>query len=349
MLAVHNLSLNVGRFKLKDINLVVQEGEFFALLGPTGAGKSVFLEALAGLRQVNSGNIWLNGQDITFEKPEKRKMAFVYQDFSLFPHKKVKDNIRYGLYFQKQKNKDREEKFYRYLVELLNIENLLERYPESLSGGEKQKVALARALMVRPATLLLDEPFSSLDFNTREELVNKLQSLHRDLANRVILVTHDFTEARILANRAGVIREGFLEQAGSLEEIFLKPASYFVAEFTGMKNLFPVTVSEGKAWFSEHAQAVVIEGKAKEGNYYLGVRPENILLAKDCIERIGNCFSGIITGIKNKGVYLEVNITTPFAHWKAVLSPSQFSALDLKLEEKVYFGFNPSQVILVDH
>lgn len=346
MIEVCDLSLEINHFRLKNINLVVQEGEFFILLGPTGAGKTIFLEALAGLRAVSSGKILLNGRDITGERPEKRGIAIVYQDFSLFPHLKVRDNIAYGLRFCRQRGL-KDARNFNYLVELLNIGHLLDRYPGSLSGGEKQRVALARALIVEPAVLLLDEPFSSLDSNSREALENELKNLHRAIHNEIIMVTHDFTEVR-LADRVGVIREGQMEQVGKPEDVFLKPASVFVARFTGMKNLFPVTVSAGKARFPGHEQTVAVEGDVDDGEYFLGIRPENLVLARESIQT-ANCFQGIIQDIKNKGAYLEITLITSFATWKAITSMSQFFSLGIGEKEKVYFGFAPQHVALIKH
>lgn len=347
MIEINQLSVEIGQFKLKNINLFLPKGEFFVLLGPTGAGKTILLEALAGLREIHSGMILLNGRDITNERPEKRKMAIVYQGFSLFPHLTVKENICYGLRFG---NRKKFSSNYNKLVDLLKINHLLNRYPANLSGGEKQKVALARALILSPEVLLLDEPFSNLDVYTKEIMEKELKNLHHKVQSKIIMTTHDFSEACSLADRLGVIQEGMIRQVGTVEDILCRPASLFMANFTGVKNLFPVVVLNGKIKFIGNGPELIIKlfdrQHFREGEYFLGVRPENIKLNKEEMKNIP-CIPGIIKEIKNKGSYLEITVATSYLTWVAYLNLKEFSELGPILKERVFLGFDLQDIILI--
>ena len=354
MIEINQLSVEIGHFKLKNINLSLPKGEFFVLLGPTGAGKTIFLEALAGLREIHSGRILLDGKDITNERPEKRKMAIVYQGFSLFPHLTVKENICYGLRFGNRKRKSVWlhdcTKNYNELVELLKINHLLNRHPVNLSGGEKQKVALARALILNPEVLLLDEPFSNLDVHTKEIMEKELRNLHHLVQSKIIMTTHNFSEACSLADRLGVIQEGVIRQVGTVEDILCRPVSLFMANFTGVKNIFPVAVLNGKIRFTGNGQELIIklndQQHFREGECFLGVRPENIKLNKGEMKNIP-CLPGLIKEIKNKGIYLEITVATSFLTWVAYLNLKEFSRLGLGLKKQVFLGFDPQDMILI--
>ncbi len=206
VLEVVNISLRMKNFFLKNINFYVLKGEHFAIVGPTGSGKSLLLETIAGIRKPDSGKIILNGVDITDLPPEKRGIGIVYQDFVLFPHMSVYDNIAYGLKVKRCKNIDVRVKE---LAKMLEIEHLLDRMPETLSGGEKQRVAIARALAVNPEVILLDEPFSALDKETRITLRNRIIGLLKEKGVSVIHVTHIEEDAET-ADRIAKMRKGKL-------------------------------------------------------------------------------------------------------------------------------------------
>lgn len=207
MIKTENLNVSLLGFHLYNINLSIKEGEFFVLMGPTGAGKTVLLEAMAGLVPVKSGRIIIGGKDVAKLPPEKRGISIVYQDYALFPHLTVMENIKYGLHFQRVNKKDAEKRTSRLLDEL-EILHLEKRFPENLSGGELQRVALARALMVNPGVLLLDEPLSALDARFREDVRSGLKKLHRSSGATFLMVTHDFADALSLADQAAVMSDG---------------------------------------------------------------------------------------------------------------------------------------------
>lgn len=236
MLKVEKLTVKCGAFTLKDISFEVARGEFFVLLGPTGAGKTVLLETIAGLHSPTRGRVFLGGQDVTLLPPERRGIAIVYQDYALFPHLKVKENITYALRFRR--HSERKIKGWREVVDLLGIGHLLARYPGSLSGGEKQRVALARALAAQPQMLLLDEPLSALDPATREEIERELKKLHVALGLTTVMVTHNFSEVFALADQVAVIFDGALAQVGTPQEVFRNPKSREVARFVGTENFY---------------------------------------------------------------------------------------------------------------
>jgi len=206
-LTLEGIAKKLGDFSLKEISLEVKPGEYFVILGPSGAGKTVLLEILAGIYPPDQGKIWLGERDITHWPPEKRRFGFVYQDHALFPHPTVEGNIGFGLRDSRLNPLQRKQEI-RETADLLGIAHLLSRQPHTLSGGESQRVALARALITRPPVLLLDEPLSSLDPPTREILQQELKRLHLIFGSIFIHVTHDFEEAFFLGERIGVLMGG---------------------------------------------------------------------------------------------------------------------------------------------
>jgi ABC-type sugar transport system ATPase subunit len=236
MIEIRDMRVRLGKFTLQDMNLKIREGEYFVILGPTGAGKTVILEAIAGLCRIRHGSIFINGENATNLPPERRRIAYVPQDYALFPFLDVRENIRFGL---KKSEADREEVSRRIdkLAHMLGISQLLERRVGNLSGGEKQRVALARALATSPRILLLDEPLSSLDVTTAKYLRLELRRFHDELGITTIHVTHNLMEAEELADRIAIIDGGKLEQVGTREEIFLSPCNETVSNFIGTPNI----------------------------------------------------------------------------------------------------------------
>ena len=214
------------------VSLEIQGGEFLTLLGQTSCGKTTILRLIAGLETPTQGCILLDGKDIGNVPPNQRPMAMVFQNYALFPHLDVFENIAFGLKLQKMNQAEIREKveMVLYMVDMAGLEK---RYPAQLAGGQQQRVALARAMVVKPRLLLFDEPLSSLDARTREELRKYIRRLQRSLGTTSIYVTHDQAEAMYLSDRIAVIEKGHIEQVGTPEEIYLRPASVFVAKFIG--------------------------------------------------------------------------------------------------------------------
>ncbi|MCD6133364.1 MAG: ATP-binding cassette domain-containing protein, partial [Deltaproteobacteria bacterium] len=204
MIEIENISKNLGEFFLRDISFDIKDGEYFMILGPTGAGKTILLETIAGIYRPDKGRILMAGKDITYVPPKDRNISMVYQDYMLFPHLNVEQNVAFGLRLRKTPKeiiKDKVEKS----SKLLNIYHLLHRYPGTLSGGEKQRVAIARAMVIEPYALLLDEPLSALDMQTRDRLRQELKRIHSITKTTIVHVTHNFEEVFSLADRVAVM------------------------------------------------------------------------------------------------------------------------------------------------
>ena len=249
MLELRSIGVRLGEFELADISVTVQAGEYFVLLGPSGVGKSVLLEIVAGLIRPSAGRMLLDGRDITNLPPEKRGCSLVYQDYALFPHMTAGRNIAYGLVprIGRQAAKRRAAE----LAELLHITDVLDRRPAALSGGQQQRVALARALAVQPKLLLLDEPLSAVDTNTRLRLRKELKRINCELNTAVLHVTHDPEEAMALGSRVGVMLDHRLRQIAAPEELFRRPSDPAIADFLGMRNVLPVSGVQDKTCKSE--------------------------------------------------------------------------------------------------
>lgn len=231
MLRLDNLSRSWQNFSLKNISLEIKQGEHFALLGPCGAGKTQLLNTIAGISRPDSGKVFINGKDITLLFSEKRNIGYLFQRNLLFPHLNVKENIYYGLRYRKT-GRD----YLNFIFGLLDIDNLLSRKDIiNLSGGEAQKIALARSLVIKPQLLLLDEPLHSLDPANRENVLRILKSLNKELGLTLLHVTHDLEEAGALTNRAAVLIDGAIAQTGRLEDIARYPVNVQVRRFLSAK------------------------------------------------------------------------------------------------------------------
>jgi molybdopterin-binding protein len=345
MIRLKNLCVDLGDFHLRDINLTVEEGEYFIVLGPTGAGKTVLLESIAGLYPVKSGQIWLRGKEVTRLEPEKRKISIVYQDHALFPHLSAAGNILFGLKMQRRPRQEL-NKVLDWLSDLLGIAHLLDRSPDTLSGGERQKVALARALSTKPEVLLLDEPLSALDPETREGVQQELRRLHDQLKVTTIHVTHDFDEAIALGNHIAVLGEGSIKQVGTPEQVFHQPNSEFVARFAMAKNIFAgevVDKADGSIVFRTKGTELAVTTDLR-GRLHASVRPEDILVSPELLlSSARNSFCGTITRIADRGstFYLTVNLPPDFI---CLVTRRSFDEMGLAEGQKVYITFKASAV-----
>src|SRR5512138_1236000 len=221
---------------VNDVSVDVGEGEFFVLLGPSGSGKSTLLRAIAGLTGIDHGRISLHGRDVTHVRARERGVGLVFQNYALFRHMNVADNIEFALRVRRMKRADRVARR-KELLKLVALEGLDERLPGQLSGGQQQRVAVARALAHKPQVLLLDEPFGALDAKIREELRRTIRQVQRELSITTVLVTHDQEEAFALADRIGVMNLGRLLEMGRPDELYTRPTTRFVATFLGAANL----------------------------------------------------------------------------------------------------------------
>ncbi len=365
-LRLEEVRLRLGAFQVQSLSLEVAGGEYFVLLGPTGAGKTVLLETIAGLHRPESGRIWLDEEEITRWPPERRGIGVVYQDDALFPQWTVAENVAFGLAMQARSPWQRafpwlggrarraaaRGEAVREMLRLLRIEHLAHRTPAHLSGGEQQRVALARALVVRPRVLLLDEPLSALDPQRREDLRQELRRLHQQLGTTVIHVTHDFEEAVALGQRIAVLRQGQIEQVGTPEAVFRHPATPFVAEFVGTRNIFPAWAEpreDGLAVLRLQGLTVVAPTPLR-GPVHVAVRPEDIVLSRVALaSSLRNTFAGQVIALEPRGAltYVTVAVPTPQAAALPFVAAVTARALDdlvLQPGEQVFLGFKASGV-----
>lgn len=235
-LIIENVKKSFGRLEvLKGISFEVEQGEFFFLLGSSGCGKSTLLRIISGLADPDEGRIIMDGEDVTKLPAEKRGVGLVFQNYALWPHMTVYDNVAFGLLVKKLAKDEIKKKVAKVLRDV-KLEGLEKRYPAELSGGQQQRVALARALVIEPKLVLLDEPLSNLDANLRLEMRSELRRIHKELGLTMIYVTHDQKEALSLANRVALMHEGKLAQLGSPTELYRSPATKFAAGFLGETN-----------------------------------------------------------------------------------------------------------------
>ena len=256
---------------LKNIDLDIEKGELVTLSGPSGCGKSTLLRSLAGLEDINSGQIILDGEDITHTPVQKRGIGMVFQQYSLFQNMNVEDNIAFGLKIAKMDKAQIEQKV-KAAIEMVDLAGKEKSYPSQLSGGQQQRVAIARAIVMEPKVLLLDEPLSAIDAKLRRELQEKIKKVQKELKITTIFVTHDQDEAMIMSDRIHLMNQGIIEQSGQPVQLYTHPVSKFSAEFIGHYNI--LTPEQLTNFFPE---------KRFPGNFY-AIRPETFLLSSEPIQ-----------------------------------------------------------------
>ena len=279
---------------LDHVSFEVQDGELLVLVGPSGCGKSTTLRLIAGLESLQAGNIALNGTDMTTTAPKDRDIAMVFQNYALYPHMTVRQNLGFGLKMKKMSSSKIESRV-KETAEALDIESLLDRKPGQLSGGQKQRVAVGRAMIRKPAVFLFDEPLSNLDAKLRVTLRNELIRLHQRLAATILYVTHDQIEALTLGDRIAVMKDGQIQQLGTPQQVYNEPANTFVASFIGhpAMNLVPPSV------FRLETDATLV-----------GIRPEHLIIS---VNNPGS-IPGTISARQNTGA--DSFLTGKFKEWE---------------------------------
>lgn len=342
MLNLDNVSATIGTFHLKDISLKVEKGDYFVILGPSGVGKSLLLETIAGFRRLDSGSIHLRGADITKQRIQKRNISIVYQDADLFPHLSVYENIAYPI--RSKKEKGVREKVLN-AADLTGIVDKLHRKPETLSGGEYQRVSLARSIAADSDFVLLDEPLSSIDSKARGELLSLLRAINRK-GITVVHVTHDYEEAISVASKIGVMEHGELVHIASPEEIFNHPKSEFVAHFIGVKNFFRGTLrsiakSELKA-FKTKGLIISCLTDAPDGDAFLMIGPDeiNISIARQPSSS-RNHFRGTIKDIAHARLGYEVTVDVG-SDMVVIITAESRKSLKLDIGKRVWLSFKAS-------
>lgn len=347
MISIEGLNLHLPGFALRDIDLQINRGDYFILVGPSASGKTVLLETIAGLHKTTSGSVRIGERDVTGLESEKRGVGMVYQDCALFPHLSVRENIAFGLRMRRQPEPLISRELER-VAPLLGIAPLLPRRTNNLSGGEKQKVALARALVTNPQVLLLDEPLGALDPQTREDVRQEIIRLHQELGITVLHVTHDFEEAVTMGTHLAVIGDGVIRQVGTPDEIFRRPGSEFVARFTMATNIFSGVAKRERDGTTRFTVGNIALAAATdmEGACWAAVRPENALIAATRpAEGASNTFLAVITGIVNKGALVNIKVELP-PELICLLTRPSFDRLGLDLGQQVFVTIAPSSVHL---
>ena len=342
MLELRSIGKRLGSFTMGGVSLDIDDGEYIVLLGPSGVGKTVLLEIIAGLIRPDDGQILWNDTDITLVAPEKRSFGLVYQDYALFGHLSVKQNIAYGMSnghggsLGKKKRMDS-------LAEMLGIADLLGSYPDKLSGGEQQRVALARALATEPKLLLLDEPLSALDTNTRIKLRKELKRINREFNVGVLHVTHDPAEAMMLAKRICVMLDGRIHQIAPPEELFRRPSDHAVAHFLGMKNILSVRhVKNNICLIGDHK--IHVSG-VDDSTSHIWIKPEEIILSKTAFDSSArNQFNCTITELLPQDHSITVCLGSGSLSFAALITYTSSKELGLEPGLQIFATFKSSAV-----
>jgi len=286
LIEIKDLAKSFGQVRAVDgVSLHIEAGEFITLLGPSGSGKTTVLRLIAGFEDADKGSITLSGEDITHLPPFDRDVNTVFQDYALFPHMTIQENVEYGLRNRKVPKPERAKQALEAIASV-KLEHVSERLPHQLSGGQRQRIALARSLVLRPRVLLLDEPLGALDRQLREEMQSELKRIQREAGITFVFVTHDQEEAMRMSDRIVVFNEGKIEQIGSPEEVYNKPATKFVAGFLGAANIVS----------GEHAKKVF------GSELTMSIRPERITLTNRELPADDNSF---VTGDRVTAVWRD--------------------------------------------
>lgn len=347
MIEFKNINYKVGEFSLKNISFRINDGEFFSIVGSSGSGKSVLLDLIVGFRKCSSGEIIHNGENVSEQSIQKRPFRIVFQDLSLFPHLSVRKNIEYGLKSQTI-NKEKRNQLIAEWSKKCSVEKLLNRQVESLSGGEKQRVAIARSAVTNPDILLLDEPLSSLDVNLQDEFIQLFSMLNKSGLS-IIHVTHDFVVASKLSHRIALISEGEIVQIGKPIDFYNSPKHPFVAKFAGHKNIFRVNLKYNIN--TQLTEAVEFESGITfyisencSGEAFIFIPEESLILSNENSRSSAqNCLAGEIKELICIGNRTEVNIDVGIII-KAVVSNESIKTLNFSINSKIYVQFKASSI-----
>ncbi|HEX7075741.1 MAG TPA: sn-glycerol-3-phosphate ABC transporter ATP-binding protein UgpC [Hyphomicrobiaceae bacterium] len=338
---------------VKDVNLTIHDKEFMVFVGPSGCGKTTTLRMVAGLEATSSGNILIGEQIVNDLPPMDRDIAMVFQNYALYPHMSVFDNMAFGLKMRKFDKAEIRQRV-KQAADILGIEQLLDRKPRQLSGGQRQRVALGRAIVRNPQVFLFDEPLSNLDAKLRVQMRVELKKLHDRLGTTAIYVTHDQVEAMTLGDRVVVMRDGWVQQVGEPLELYNSPANKFVAGFIGSPamNFCNVTVQDeaGELWLQNSGMRLrVPDGSAARLRSHvgrevtLGMRPEDLRVANSA-DPAGCCFDAVVEVVEQLGSEILLDVSVGNATMVAAVDPS----LRTKVDEKLRLAVNPDRLHFFD-
>ncbi len=349
MLRLINITRRLGDFALRDLNLEVSDGEYYVLLGRSGSGKTQLLELIAGLEHPDRGKIFLDDTDITRQRIQDRKVGIVFQDYAVFPHMTVFGNIAYPLRTRKEDKKSIAEKVEE-AAAAMNISHILERGTEKLSGGELQRVALARTLITSPRLLLLDEPLSSLDTSLKDDLKKLLRKLNKE-GQTIIHVTHDYGDAISLAKKVGVIHNGTIIQEGSVNEVFNNPSNRFVARYAGVRNFFRVKIFYENGLLTGvtgNNVKFILNGGSPGNDSLLIIKSDSIVLSDEVpLDKDLNAIKGKIDEIIPSEFGLEVTINAGDLFYVNIPAAAM-GKLNLIEEREIWMSFPRESVVILN-
>ncbi len=359
LLKIRGLQLYVGKFALQNIAFTLKPDDYAIILGPTGCGKTLLLETIAGHHTPAKGSILMQGRDITRLPPEQRRIGFAYQDSLLYPFLTVKENILFGARARGMAGDPKVLRHMNQLVEAMNIAGILDRYPAHLSGGERQRASLARAILTRPPLLLLDEPLSALDPRTRSAMQELLREIHITEGLGIIHVTHDFSEAMQLGTHMAVLQNGIIEQSGSPLDVFFHPATEFVARFLQGENLVSGTIlfRNGTSWFKQNNGQLLLgplppDNGAKNRNSHgetmstLLIRAGNIRLSRSPEDPAPNSWTASVSQIAMNRTHVDVYCAGS-GRWQASLSLAEWRELQILKGETVHLSVSPENLHII--
>ena len=350
MLRVEGLIRRAGRFTLAIEEFEIPDGAYYVLVGPSGAGKTMLLETVAGLHNPDAGRILIGGRDVTNTPPKERHIGFVYQHYWLFPHLSVRDNILFGLRYGRRDTRTDDE-IVNELSRIMHVDRLLDRSPETLSGGERQRVAVARALVIRPDVLFLDEPLGTLDPLTREAVASELKAWHKRFGTTTVHVTHDHGEARMLADGVAVISGGRLAQTGPTDEVFDRPATLEMARFLGCENLLDgaVVSSNGQSCTVEVGSSRFKAPVRDAGPAIACIRPEHITLVDGNASTNGdNRLRGRLTDVSDRGAVIRAVVDADGTRFVLHATKASLRSSGVSVGDAVDFEFAADSVHLLN-
>ena len=348
-----------GELILENINLTIPEGKFFALLGPSGCGKTTILRLIAGFETPDNGSIFLGDTDITYVPSNQRRINTVFQNYALFPHMNVFDNVAYSLMLKKLDEELIKSRVFK-ILKAVRLEHQMYKSINQLSGGQQQRVALARAIINEPEVLLLDEPLAALDVKLREQMLIELMYLQETLSTTFVYVTHDQTEALTLADQMAIMNyDGHIEQIGTPREIYEFPISSFVAQFVGKMNIFRGTLHSGnKVSFVEETNLGAFEVAAgarvpwmvEGGQVLMGVRPEKIWISKKAEENFSNHLTGKVESIVYHGPATQYNVRVKNGTRIEVFEQNEehFPKDKIDYDDQVYLHWQKENAVLLE-
>ncbi len=345
-LTLKNLTKSFGEFiAVDDLDLVIPEGSFFALLGPSGCGKTTTLRMVAGLEEPTSGTIFIGKSEITYEKPYKRPVNTVFQNYALFPHLTIYENVAFGL--RRRGVKDVDAQVLKAL-DLVELTHLATRKPNQLSGGQQQRIALARAIVNRPALLLLDEPLGALDLKLRRAMQIELKWIQTEVGITFVHVTHDQEEAMTMADTIAVMNEGKIEQMGSPADLYDNPRTSFVANFLGQSNLIKGTIVDSSGEpavvniFGAKIGLPATRNHAHDSSVLVGIRPEKIRIAPSGSHMTGNILEGgVISDASYIGVSTQYQVEMPWGQELMVFEQNDDGTPPLSKGDSVVLSWSP--------